>query len=129
MAAVTRLGLYGGPRGLYGDFAGKTEQVIVPEPEQDAATGGWEPTRRWKDDPYTRAYQSRRDRAEREQAEQAPPAEAAPKPEPDVEAWTPSEDAADADIQLRIIAALEAMEERGKLLAARKRAAAVLMLL
>ena len=24
---VTRLGLYGGPRGLYGSFASKTEQV------------------------------------------------------------------------------------------------------
>ena len=29
MAAVTRLGPGGGPRGLYGSFAGKTEQVIV----------------------------------------------------------------------------------------------------
>lgn len=26
---VTRLGLYGGPRSLYGSFAGKTEQEIV----------------------------------------------------------------------------------------------------
>lgn len=25
---VTRLGLYGGSRGLYGSFAGKTEQVL-----------------------------------------------------------------------------------------------------
>ena len=29
MAAVTRLGLYGGPRSPYGSFAGKTAQVIV----------------------------------------------------------------------------------------------------
>lgn len=29
MAVVTRLGLYGGPRGLYGDFSAKTEQEIV----------------------------------------------------------------------------------------------------
>lgn len=28
MAAVTRLGLYGGPRSPYGSFAGKTEQEI-----------------------------------------------------------------------------------------------------
>jgi len=28
MAAITRLGLYGGTRGLYGSFAGKVEQVI-----------------------------------------------------------------------------------------------------
>ena len=27
--ATTRLGLYGGPRSLYGSFAGKVEQVIV----------------------------------------------------------------------------------------------------
>jgi len=26
---VTRLGLYGGPRGLYGSFAGKTALVIT----------------------------------------------------------------------------------------------------
>jgi hypothetical protein len=26
---LTRLGLYGGPRGLYGSFAGKTEQTGV----------------------------------------------------------------------------------------------------
>lgn len=31
MAAVTRLGLYGGPRSLYGSFEGKEEQVIVEE--------------------------------------------------------------------------------------------------
>jgi hypothetical protein len=29
MAGVTRLGLYGGPRGPYGSFTGKTTQVIV----------------------------------------------------------------------------------------------------
>jgi hypothetical protein len=42
MAAVTRLGLYGGPRGLYGDFSGKTEQVIVPEPEE-TPSDAWVP--------------------------------------------------------------------------------------
>lgn len=26
---ITRLGLYGGPRGLYGSFVGKTEAVVV----------------------------------------------------------------------------------------------------
>ena len=41
MAAVTRLGLYGGPRGPYGDFSTKeagtpvVEDVVVP-------TGGWD---------------------------------------------------------------------------------------
>lgn len=29
MAQVTRLGLHGGPRGLYGSFAGRTENVVV----------------------------------------------------------------------------------------------------
>ena len=31
MAAVTRLGLYGGPRGLYGDFSTKEEGTPVVE--------------------------------------------------------------------------------------------------
>jgi hypothetical protein len=29
MPQVTRLGLHGGPRGLYGSFAGRTENVVV----------------------------------------------------------------------------------------------------
>jgi len=29
-AQVTRFGLYGGTRSLYGDFSGKTEQIILP---------------------------------------------------------------------------------------------------
>ena len=37
---LTRLGLYGGPRGLYGSFAGKEQQVITVVDE--TATGGWE---------------------------------------------------------------------------------------
>jgi len=45
MAAVTRLGLYGGPRGLYGSFAGKTEQVIVAAA---AAEGGGSSKKRRK---------------------------------------------------------------------------------
>ena len=28
-SSVTRLGLYGGPRGRYGSFAGKTEQEVA----------------------------------------------------------------------------------------------------
>ena len=31
MAAVTRLGLYGGPRAPYGSFAGRTTNVVVEE--------------------------------------------------------------------------------------------------
>ena len=34
MAAVTRLGLYGGPRGLYGDFSTKEEGTPVVEEAQ-----------------------------------------------------------------------------------------------
>lgn len=29
-STVTRLGLYGGPRGLYGDFTGKTAEEVSP---------------------------------------------------------------------------------------------------
>ena len=29
MAQITRLGLYGGPRGLYGSFAGKAEAPLT----------------------------------------------------------------------------------------------------
>jgi hypothetical protein len=36
MAAVTRLGLHGGPRGLYGSFEGKELAVVVVE----TSTGG-----------------------------------------------------------------------------------------
>jgi hypothetical protein len=32
MAALTRLGLYGGPRGLYGSFAGKTPGATIGDP-------------------------------------------------------------------------------------------------
>lgn len=45
MAAVTRLGLYGGSRGLYGSFAGKTAQVIA---DTTPAGGGGSYTRRRK---------------------------------------------------------------------------------
>lgn len=31
---ITRLGLYGGPRGLYGSFAGKTVAIPVNAPGQ-----------------------------------------------------------------------------------------------
>ena len=34
MAAVTRLGLHGGPRGLYGDFSGRTENIVVEDTEK-----------------------------------------------------------------------------------------------
>ena len=40
MPAVSRLGLYGGSRGLYGSFAGKTEGE-VPVVDETAPTGGW----------------------------------------------------------------------------------------
>ena len=38
MTAVTRLGLYGGPRSPYGSFEGKAEQ---PQPVITRARGGW----------------------------------------------------------------------------------------
>ncbi len=31
MAAITRLGLYGGPRGLYGDFSTKEAGVVISD--------------------------------------------------------------------------------------------------
>ncbi len=37
MAQVTRLGLHGGPRGLYGSFAGRSENVVTAEA---VTTGG-----------------------------------------------------------------------------------------
>jgi hypothetical protein len=40
MAAVTRLGLGGGPRGLYGSFEGK-ELAPEVEPEVAQPSGGW----------------------------------------------------------------------------------------
>jgi hypothetical protein len=40
MAAVTRLGLHGGPRGLYGSFEGK-ELAPEVEPEVAQPSGGW----------------------------------------------------------------------------------------
>ncbi len=42
MAAVTRLGLYGGPRGPYGSFDGKEEGVVVVD---TARSKGWLPLR------------------------------------------------------------------------------------
>ncbi len=41
MAAVTRLGLYGGPRGLYGDFSGKAAAAV----QMSGSTGfAWTPS-------------------------------------------------------------------------------------
>jgi len=41
MAAVTRLGLHGGPRGLYGDFSGKAAAAV----QMSGTTGfAWTPT-------------------------------------------------------------------------------------
>ena len=37
MTAITRLGLYGGPRAPYGSFAGKTEQEVVVDTAFDPA--------------------------------------------------------------------------------------------
>jgi len=39
MAAVTRLGLYGGPRSPYGSFAGKTAQEIIAV--EESFSGGF----------------------------------------------------------------------------------------
>ena len=39
MAAVTRLGLYGGPRSLYGDFSGKATAAV-----QMSGSTGWATT-------------------------------------------------------------------------------------
>ena len=39
MAGITRLGAYGGARGLYGSFAGKSEEAIVVIPDTPTQFG------------------------------------------------------------------------------------------
>ena len=127
--AVTGHSPFGNTGIPYGAFTGKTPQ---PEPEVDDAvfTGGFGQSRRRRRradrDPFNEAYRSSRERLESDRAAAEPRAEvAAAAPDPKQE-----QGISDRDVQLRILAALEAAEaERESLTLARRRAAAVLLML